>query len=152
LLDADAPFSPGPFVAILTPDARPVRVLALSLEGRPVVGLAATLARAADAFAANPAETEARAGAALASLREAQPAEAPARPLGPDVVARALQGLEEASLPRPGAFGGPPLLPPHAALRLLLQQAAAPNGADALRIATITLDAIGKGPLRDASA
>jgi uncharacterized protein len=151
-LVADAPFPSGPFVAILTPDARPVRVLALSLDGRPVVGLGATLGHAADAFAANPGETEARAGASVAALREAQTSEAPRRPLGRDVVDRALLGLKEAFLPRQGAFGGPPLLPPHGALRLLLQQAGAPNGAEALRIATLTLDAIGKGSLRDAAA
>jgi uncharacterized protein YyaL (SSP411 family) len=152
LLAAESPLEPGPFVAVLTPDGRPLRGLSLSRGGRPAAGLAALLARLVNEYEASHDDIETRAGLALASLREAQRPEPPRGPLGRDVVDRALKGLSESFDARHGGFGLAPKALPHASLRLLLQEAAGGGSAPALRMATVTLDALARSPLRDPAA
>jgi uncharacterized protein len=148
----ESPLEPGPFVAVLTPDGRPLRGLSLSQGGRPAAGFAALLARLVDEYDASRDEIETRAGLAMAALREAQKPEPPRGPLGRDVVDRALKGLSESFDARHGGFGLAPKAPPHASLRLLLQEAAGGGSAPALRMATVTLDALARSRLRDPAA
>jgi uncharacterized protein YyaL (SSP411 family) len=127
-----------PLVVALTPDGRPFWGTLARRDAAFPAELAARLVRLADDFRDHRAELEAKAGAVVASLREAQRGEAARGGLDAGVVSRALSGLREAAGPE-ADFGEPPELLPHAAVGLLLAEHARSGDASALALAARAL-------------
>jgi uncharacterized protein YyaL (SSP411 family) len=141
--------SEWPLLVLLTPDGRPFYATFGRDDGAFPRALAATLARLAGEYRENRAAFETKAGLLTARLREAQSGAASSRPLGQELVARALSGLREAFDAGHGGFGVLPRRPPHAALRFLLSEHERSGSADALRLAGRTLEAMARGGIRD---
>jgi uncharacterized protein YyaL (SSP411 family) len=149
LLGEEGASGSWPLVAVLTPDGRPLLATLVRDDPGFVRGLRSRLARLAEDYHAEPAAFETKAGIAVARLREAQETPPARTPPRPDGIRRALAGAREAFDARNGGFGVAPRTPPHAVLRLLLAEHARSGDAEALRLATRTLDAMAERGLRD---
>ncbi|HEY3765857.1 MAG TPA: thioredoxin domain-containing protein, partial [Gaiellales bacterium] len=83
------------------------------------------------------------------ALRAAADMAPSAEPLGEDVLAAAVPGLRTAFDPGFGGFGGAPKFPPACAVGFLLREHARTGDAEALEMATRTLDGMALGGMHD---
>ncbi len=136
----------------LTPDGRPFYAGTYfppdDRAGRP--GFRRVLEELATLWRERRAEVESEAERITAAVRRISEAREPkAVRLDRSVVERALDALRDAFDGEQGGFGGAPKFPPHASLRLLLEEFERSAGEDLLAMATTTLDAIARGGIRD---
>ncbi len=117
--------------------------------GRP--GFPTVLRDLAEVWRTRRKEVEEEAGkiwAAMEKISTAQSAPADSPP-GEKLVEKALAGLEETFDRERGGFSGAPKFPPHAALRLLLEEYRRKHEPALLEMATVTLDFMARGGIRD---
>jgi hypothetical protein len=141
-----------PYVAVLSPEGRPLGGSSLWREGRAYRrGLAALLFRLSLDYRERREELEAKGGVTTLALRQAQAPDPPRGALGPAVVEKALRGLLESFDPRRARFGVAPGLPPPGALRFLLAEHARTGGVEPLRVADACLAALARSGLPDST-
>ena len=137
----------------LTPDGKPwfagTYFPREDVAGRP--GFKTVLKRLSEVWRTRRKDVEQQAerfSAAIRRLGEGRHVEGPGK-LGADIVAAAIGELGRSFDSRHGGFGGAPKFPPHTALRLLLQARRRGGDEPLLNMATLTLDAMALGGVRD---